>query len=457
MTTFKESTTSSLLSSVEVSGQVVAPIELAAFVDVTVLNDNLVRLYVKAFGWEVNRNNFLFNKKALLAEHEDALGNFIPAWKSFENQLVNANHLMADNKNSRVDRVIGFIEDAELKDDGVYLTLITWKRTMTEDQLTQIREGEVSVSMEVTYNNPRVIVDGEMYPPSEVSYDPRTTVRTMADDSVLSFVGIAILFDGIKPGFESQEVLLTENAALEDGSLVSRDTHTEVSMDLKELEKEMAALKERLEASESALANKDTELAAAQEALNAKYAELEKVYAELETLRKQAFDETVAKCFDLGKLSASTAAWLLDMIRWSGCIEETAAKLAEIAGCVKCSPAGDGGMGAGEMASADPAAPAEPAPAAAEGASADPADCEDGTCGECSACKKKASAASESAGAEGGEPAPAPENQENASAGDPPAADPAPDAGVTETAAATIVNLAGEGSGTAPRYDHRYL
>lgn len=404
-----ESTTLELLSSVEVQGHVVAPAELAGFFDASVVNDNLVRLYVRAFGWEVNRNNFLFNKKALLAEHVDALGATIPAWKSFERQLVNANHAMRDNNNSQIDRVIGFIEDAELKDDGVYLTLVVWKRTMSDDEITQIRDAKVSVSMEVRYTNPQVIVDGQMYPPSAVSYDPSTTVRTMADDSVLSFIGIAILFDNIAPGYGSAEVILQENAQEDGQALVSRDTQMEVSMEKMEkieLERQLAELQTKQAELAATLESKVQELASANAALEAKRQELEKLYAELDALRVARFNEAVASHFDLGKLSADTAAWLLDMIRWSGDVDTTAARLAEVAGAVL--PGAKGKTAAAETQ-----------------------DCADGSCGEGAARKAKAEQAQDTSGAESAA------------------------AATNETA--PLGNLAGAGSGEAPRFGHRHL
>ena len=456
----QEMTSLEILSSTDTQESVVAPVELGAFFDTTLVNDNLVRMFVKAFGWEVNRNNFLFNQIALKQVAVDALGNEIPAWKSFENQLVNANHLMKDNGNSKVDRVIGFIEDAELRQDGVYLTLIVWKRTLSEDELAQLRDQTVSVSMEVTYTQPRVLVDGQLYPPSSVKFDPRNTVRTMADDSTLSFVGIAVLFDNIKPGFGSQEVLVTENAMVESGALVSEDTHTEVSMDQKELE---AAVNAAVQAKETehaaALDAKNGELAAANEALAAKQLELQKLFDELDALRQQAFNETVASCFDLGKLTASTAAWLLDMIRWSGSIEETAAKLSEISGACKAPAALEVAAVAAVVPEAEVAAAGAP--------------CADGKCGECAVCKTDPADASKA-----GDASIATNNQNDAAdqldvapaaiPGNLPGT-PGPDKVIPndeisalETAAAAtagadaFVNIAGKGAVT-PIYGHRHL
>ena len=90
-----------------------------------------------------------------------------------------------------------------------------------------------------------------------------------------------------------------------------------------------------LETLKAELEKRDQELASANEALAAKSAEIDKLCEELRAIKVQMFNDAVAANFDLGALSADTAAWLLDMLRWSGGVEETCAKLSEIAGCIK--------------------------------------------------------------------------------------------------------------------------
>lgn len=103
---------------------------------------------------------------------------------------------------------------------------------------------------------------------------------------------------------------------------------------------ENTELSQKLEATE-------TELAAAKEQLAAKQAELQKAFDDIAELRTQAFNECVAKNFDLDALPATVAAWLLDLLRWScGSTEEVAANLVAVAGCVKtagAAPANEGG------------------------------------------------------------------------------------------------------------------
>lgn len=294
-------------------------LELAGEYDVNVVNDNLIRLHVKAFGWEVNRNNFVFNPLAVNAEHADAFGDTQPSWKSFERQLVNLNHKLIDNGTSYVDRVIGFIEAAVMEDDGVYLDLILWKRVLTETQITQVRDKKVSVSMEVAYTDPRRLVDGKSYEVGSVPAGSANVIRTMADHSVLSFVGIAVLFDGIKPGFASAEVIVTENAALE-GAFVNPDTYT----------KECAMTPEQLQARLTELETKNQELADANTSLSASVldkeakltetydqmsevqAKLDSAWTELNVAKALAFDANINAVITMDTLSEDARAFAVN-------------------------------------------------------------------------------------------------------------------------------------------------
>jgi hypothetical protein len=161
----------------------------------------------------------------------------------------------------------------------------------------------------------------------------------MADDATVNFLGIAVLFDGIMPGYASASVVATENAVLDVTQEPSEDTvPSNKERDIEAASVEPISLEENHmehDNLQAELEKRDQELAAANEALAAKSAEIDKLYEELNALRVQQFNDTVAANFDLGALSADTAAWLLDMLRWSGGVEETSAKLSEIAGCVK--------------------------------------------------------------------------------------------------------------------------
>ena len=206
-------------------------------------------------------------------------------------------------------------------------------------------------------------------------------------------------------------------------------------MEKTELERQLAELQSKNTELASALENRESELASAQAELLAKRQELDKICEELDALRVARFNEAVAANFDLGKLTADTASWLLDMLRWSGDVASAAAKLAEIAGSVKV-------------------APKETSAASIE-------DCQDGSCGECSACKKKKemSEASPEAGADDPAPsevAPTEGASSQSDEGNPPAEEPAAQVENAAAAEAPLVNLAGEG-GEGPRYNHSHL
>ena len=357
--------------------------------DRSVPNADLIRLSVRAFGWEVNRNGFQFKKKVLKRVVEDAFGEKIPMYRTYEGKLVDRNHIMKDS-GGKQDYAIGFIESAYMKADGVYFDLWVWKRCITEEEQRQIRENEITVSMEVDYTKPVVILDGEELPSTPENRSKKGAVRSFADDAIVNGLGIAVLFDGITPGYASAKVVSTENALLN----VTPDSADDTVPDNKERGSEAAAAElnpqeesnmQELETVKADLEARNAELAAANEALASKQLELQKIYEELEILRVQKFNDTVASHFDLGKLTADTAGWLLNMLRWSGDIEETCAKLTEIAGAAKN--------------------PGVPAPDTMEGTPLDPEipDCVDGSCGECSACKKKKS---EAAAAEAPTPEP---------------------------------------------------
>lgn len=303
--------------------------ELAGSYSHTVLHDSLVKMRVRAFGWEVNRNNFQIKREPLELAHVNAFGEELQAYKSFENTPCNRKHLMQDNGNSSTDQVIGFVEHADLEDDGVYLSLVLWKRCMSDEELRQIREYEVEVSMEVDYDEPVNIIDGQEIPVPRGSRRLPGVVRSFASTSTVCFQGLGILFDGKRPGYASSKVLEAENAALVEPAVVSSEKTNEVepsSLEVAELsansgdlmnENELAALKEELaKANERALAAEST-ITEKQAELEAKGAELDKLYAELEAMRKAAWDEAIAANFDLGKIGATTLEWLLTYLRWN--------------------------------------------------------------------------------------------------------------------------------------------
>jgi hypothetical protein len=293
---------------------------------------------VRAFSWEVNRNGFLLKKNVIKRTVVDAFGDKLPIYRTFEGKLVDRNHIMTD-AGYRKDEAIGFIESASMKEDGVYLDLWVWKRCITDEEQRQIRDGEVSVSMEVYYTKPVVILDGEELPSTPENRAKKGAVRSMADDAIVNFLGIAVLFDGITPGYASASVVATENAVLDVTQEPAEDTvPSNKERDIEAASVEPISLEENHmehENLQAELAKRDQELAAANDALAAKSAEIDKLYDELNALRVQQFNDTVAANFDLGALSADTAAWLLDMLRWSGGVEETAARLSEVAGSVK--------------------------------------------------------------------------------------------------------------------------
>jgi hypothetical protein len=312
--------------------------EIASTYDQDTPNNDLIRMSVRAFSWEVNRNGFLLKKNVIKRTVVDAFGDKLPIYRTFEGKLVDRNHIMTD-AGYRKDEAIGFIESASMKEDGVYLDLWVWKRCITDEEQRQIRDGEVSVSMEVYYTKPVVILDGEELPSTPENRAKKGAVRSMADDAIVNFLGIAVLFDGITPGYASASVVATENAVLDVTQEPAEDTvPSNKERDIEAASVEPISLEENHmehENLQAELAKRDQELAAANDALAAKSAEIDKLYEELNALRVQQFNDTVAANFDLGALSADTAAWLLDMLRWSGDVEETASKLSDIAGCVK--------------------------------------------------------------------------------------------------------------------------
>jgi hypothetical protein len=304
--------------------------------------DDTARLHVKACGFETNRNNFRFKRKPLELTHRTAFGEQIPAWKSFEGKQVNRNHLAVDN-GSKTNEPIGYIEKAYLKSDGVYLDLVLWKRTLTESEQSQLRAGTAHVSMEVEYTNPIKDANG---------------VRTMTENSTISFVGIAVLFDGIQPGDQTSGILATENAALLDMAPVSTErlicVTSEVSLStfipptgvtvenltpeqIEKLVKELAEAQARAELLET----EKSELTAAKEAAEVTAQELESkcqerdtklaemyakeseymaLQAQLNAMRESAFTDNLGKCFDLTKLEADEQAFTRSL--FSGCYGE---------------------------------------------------------------------------------------------------------------------------------------
>lgn len=350
--------------------------EVSSVYDRDTANSDLIRMAVKAFGWEVNRNGFQFKKKVLKRTVVDAFGEKIPMYRTFEGKLVDRNHKMQDT-GSRQDEAIGYIESASMKEDGVYFDLWLWKRCITDEEQRQIRDKEVSISMEVDFTDPIVILDGAEVESTPDNRRIKGAIRSMADSATVNGLGIAVLFDGIVPGYASAKVVTTENAVLdvtldsaEDTVPANKERGSEAaqaeSFPLEETNMDLETIKAELEA-------KVAELAAADEALSAKRLELQTVLDELEALRVQKFNECVVASFDLGKLTADTAGWLLGMLAWSGDCGATCAKLVEVAGAVKNpgTPALD---------------PIEDAPLALAGD-----ECVDGDCGECAGCKKKAS------------------------------------------------------------------
>lgn len=366
-----EQTTGIFVGSGEITSR-----EVASNYEQDLANADLIRMSVKAFAWEVNRNGFQIKKKVLKKNVVDAFGDKLPMYRTFEGKLVDRNHKMIDN-GSKKDEAIGFIEGASMKEDGVYLDLWIWKRCITDEEQRQIRASEVAVSMEVNFTKPVVIVDGMEVPNTPENRRLKGAVRSMADDSIVNFLGIAVLFDGIVPGYASASVVATENAVLDVIQEPAEDTVPPNSMRGCEaasvqsqppLEENYMEIKEL----EAKLAERDSELAAANDALAAKQADLQKAYEDLEALRTAQWNATVSAAFDLGKLTPDTCGWLLDMLRWSGDVESVCARIAEIAVAVKA-----------------PGVPALDDDNLSTGS-----DCPDGDCGECAACKAKAELAS---------------------------------------------------------------
>jgi len=315
--------------------------EVSSAYDRDTANSDLIRMTVKAFGWEVNRNGFMHKKKVLKRAIEDAFREKLPMYRTFEGKLVDRNHLMKDS-GSRHDEPIGFIESSYIKEDGVYFDMWIWKRCISDEEQRQIRANEVSISMEVDFTKPVVILDGEEFIATKENRAMKGAVRSYADDATVNGLGIAVLFDGITPGYASASVVATENAVLdltqeptEDTVPVNKERGIEAAsvetQTPEENQMENETLQAELAAKDAALA----ELSSANEALSAKNAELNKLYDELQALREKAFNDSVSASFDLGKLEPLTAGWLLDMLRWSGDLESTCAKLVEVAGAIK--------------------------------------------------------------------------------------------------------------------------
>ena len=325
--------------------------EFSSVYERDVANSDLIKMSVRAFSWEVNLNGFQFKKKVLKKQVVDAFKDKLPMYRTWEGKLVDKNHSMIDN-GSKENIPIGYIESASMKEDGVYFDMFIWKRCLTDDEQRQIREFEVAVSMEVDFTHPVVIVKGVEMPATASNRKIKGAIRSMSDDSIVNGLGVAVLFDGILPGFASSDVVSTENAVLEDPTEPVDSTVPDISKRGNEAAQQVSNPEEN-EVKEKELTQEldaaKAELAAAKEQLESKQAELQKAFDDIALLRKQAFDECVAKNFDLDALGATTAAWLLDLLRWSsGSTEEVAANLVAIAGCVKSAGAAGGGTPVGE-------------------------------------------------------------------------------------------------------------
>lgn len=307
--------------------------ELAGTYNPALLLDNSVKMRVRALTFQPNLNNFMFKKEVLAMEHSTAFGAAIPAYKSFIGAPVNRDHIMRDN-NKGDDYVIGFVENAELMDDGVYLDLVLWKRILSDRELSQIRNNKVSVSMETEYTAPVL-----QYPSGkEVSYTPGTpipsgAVRTMSSKSTVSFVGIAVLFDGKAPADPKSKVIFAENAALTesitseitqiDSIVLPNNEGASMSKELEELQAEIAALKAAKEQSDASVQElhamvqaKTSELDEAQAKLSNTYTELETKSAELMALKKQAFMANIEVFFNLEGMKDGPKAFLMQLFDW---------------------------------------------------------------------------------------------------------------------------------------------
>ncbi len=335
-----------------------------------VLHDDLIRVHLKALSFSTNRNGFLHKKISLEKTHKNAFGDLVPAYKSFERQLVNKNHIMKDS-GSREDTAIGFIERSTLKTDGVYLDIVIWKRTLSDSEQSQIKSGRVFVSMECEYDKPVIISNGQEIAVDRAARPSANTVRSMADDSTVSFVGLAILFDGVQPGDPNSGVIFQENAALdmpcvevnteestltvdEDVDFVTK-TDEETQMESANLLAELEALKATLETERTAreLAEataqqlmdaadaKATEVDAKSAELNDMYTKYSLAIQELQILKAKAFDAGVAEWFDVAALAPEMKEFLMGLCCSCDCnedFEEVAAKIVAVAACLKKTP-----------------------------------------------------------------------------------------------------------------------
>jgi len=302
----------------------VSELEIAGTYNSNVLLDDIVRMSVKALGFAPNRNNFMFKRKPLEKLHQTKFGKVIPAFKSFESKQVNRNHKSVDN-GARSNEPIGYVENAWLREDGIYLDLVLWKRAISDNELAQIRLDQTHVSMEVEYTEPK----------------KENGVRTMSENSTISFVGIAVLFDGIQPGDQNSGIISVENAlyretseepiltkhniGIEDESSSTSTPQGEQMENLTpeqfaELTAELAAAKEQkalLEAEKADLLAKQELAAVSQADLEGKLAERdakldellakESEYISLQTqvaaMRDTAFQDNLGKCFSMDTLS----------------------------------------------------------------------------------------------------------------------------------------------------------
>ena len=349
--------------------------ELAGTYNPALLLDNSVKMRVRALTFQPNLNGFMFKKEVLAMEHSTAFGAAIPAYKSFIGAPVNRDHIMRDN-NKGDDYVIGFVENAELMDDGVYLDLVLWKRILSDRELSQIRHNKVSVSMETEYTAPVL-----QYPSGkEVSYTPGTpipsgAVRTMSSKSTVSFVGIAVLFDGKAPADPKSKVIFAENAALTesitseitqiDSIVLPNNEGASMSKELEELQAEIAALKAAKEQSDASVQElhamvqaKSAELDDAQAKLSNTYTELEMKSAELMALKKQAFMANIEVYFNLEGMEDGPKAFLMQLFDWYcyGCtdpmaFEDVAENLIAIGAAAKPGVADTDDSAEGETAS----------------------------------------------------------------------------------------------------------
>lgn len=349
--------------------------ELAGTYNESLLNDSLIRLTVKSLSFSPNGNRFLFKKAVLENSHKDAFGNVMPAYKSFERQLVNAQHCMKDNKRGE-NRVIGFVERATLKDDGVYLDLCVWKRALTDREISQIRARTISVSMETEYTEPTIIQangnESRMVAGSTLS---QGAVRSMASSATVSFIGLALLFDGVKPADPRSGIIHQENASLEvqtvtteaEISSVEDPTNHElatvfssveenpmeqlpdVKILLETAQRELAeaqAAREQADANLLAMAvefeAKKVEADEQQAKLSEAYSKLDVLGAELFAMRQNIFNSNVEALVNLDALEADVKDWMLSEFREycagssdPDCFMAVAARFAAVAAALK--------------------------------------------------------------------------------------------------------------------------